>query len=602
MPSPEDNRPASSRGIRRLAAAILLGTIVIHANPALASLAYDTRFVGIDGDLASEITRNSLLQAQHKHPPQSLAALRDRARRDIDRLQTVLDSEGYYDATIDFAIDRRAQPAVVTVTIQPGQRYVFGTATVEPPKGAKPPALWNVTEPETLGLTVGKPARAATILSAEALILEQRRRHGWPFARIESRRVVADIATKTVTVTYILNLGPFCRFGPVTIRGLKRLDPAFARRRIVWKAGAVYDQDQVDKTKQALIATNLFAIVAVTPTKSLRPDGTTPMLITLTERARRSVTVGGGFDTSEGLEMTFGWENRNLFGDAQDVKTTATVGQSKNAAEIDYRRPDFGAVNQDFVASASLDNEILDAFRTISEQASAGIDWRLNPKLEFQASALAEHARINEITDTRTYTLVGLPLILKQDETDDTLNPTTGYRLDLTGTPYLRALGSQLTFTQMTATGTSYRKLDPDAEYVIAAQTALGASVGTSLASIPKDHRLYAGGGGSVRGFAYQKAGPLDSGENAIGGRSLFETSVELRIRLNESFGLVPFVDAGSDYASAFPDFSSLYEGVGIGLRYFTTIGPIRFDMATPLDPHSSDSPIQVYIGLGQAF
>ena len=604
-PADEDAPPIPKRCHFRpvTLALVLLGVAsLLPARPASAAIQYQPLFVGATDDLAGEIRQTSLLVNLRKHKPANMAVLRDRARRDLDRIKSILDAEGYYDAALDFTIDRKADPAIVTVTIVSGQRYVIAGVVVAPPGGAGTPPGWIKTEALAAGIHAGTPARAATILDAEARIVAQRRQTGWPFAQVSERKVVADSATKRVTVTYILDLGPSCRFGPDTITGLKRLASGYVRRRVLWKPGAVYDQRLVDKTRQDLIATNLFAVVAITPSPPTRPGGPTGMVIHVVERAPRTVTVGGSFDTTEGLEGTIAWEHRNLFGGAQDLKTSATVGQSKNAVEVDYRRPDFGAVNRDLVAMVGIDNEILNAFHTISQEGSVGLDWRLDPSSEFQASILAEHAHVNEITDTRVYTLVGLPLILKQDHSNDVLNPTNGYRLTLTGTPYLRALGSQLTFMQMTATGTVYRRLDPAAVYVLAAQTMLGATAGTSLESIPKDHRLYAGGGGSVRGFAYQDAGPLDSYGNAIGGRSLFETSLELRIRLSTSFGLVPFVDAGSDYPTPLPNFSSLYEGVGIGLRYFSAIGPIRFDLASPINPHSDRSPIEVYVGFGQAF
>jgi translocation and assembly module TamA len=593
---------AQSRRFSPFAVLLLILCLPVLCRPAWAALSYKTEIVGADSGTEKELEQASQLIALSKRKPASLAALRDRARRDLARLKTVMESEGYYDAGLEVAIDKSVDPIAVTVTVQPGRRYLFVAATIVPPPGSPRPPSWDEHEAARDGLVAGTPARAAVVLATETAIVDARKRGGWPFARIIEHRVVADTATRTLAVTYFLDLGPYCRFGSVTISGLTKLDPAYVRRRLRWHSGAVYDQSLVDKTRLDLVGTGLFAMIAITPQRPGRPGAPADMLIKLKERARRSLTFGGAYDTGQGLEATFGWEHRNLFGHAEDLKTGATVGQSKNAVEVDYRQPDFGATNRDLVASVGFDNEILDAFHTIEQDASIGIDWHLDPMLQFQVSALAAHARVNEITDSRTYTLVGLPATLKLDRSDDPLSPTRGYRIDLASTPYLRALGSQLTFLQSTATGTTYHKIDPAADYVLAMQTMLGATVGTSLAAIPKDHRLYAGGGGSVRGFGYQDAGPLDADGNAFGGRSLFETSMELRIRMTPRLGLVPFFDVGSDYKSSYPDFSTLSEGAGIGLRYYSAIGPIRVDLATPIDPRPGDSRIKVYVGLGQSF
>jgi len=328
------------------------------------------------------------------------------------------------------------------------------------------------------------------------------------------------------------------------------------------------------------------------------------MNITLAERALRTLSAGGAYDTSEGIEGTLGWEYRNLWGEAENLKASAVVGQSDNGAKLTFTRPDFLATDQDFVANVAFDNALQDAFRTISQTASIGLNRRFNNQLTGGIALQAEHARINEITDTRVYTLVGIPVTVARDTSDDPLNPSKGERLSLTVTPYLRPLGSNLTYIQALGTATHYQSLDRNKKFILAWEGQLGTSFGTSLQSIPKDHRFFAGGGGSVRGFGFQRAGPLDAGGNPIGGRSLAETSVELRMRVSQSIGIVPFYDAGTDYASPLPDFSSkIYQGVGIGVRYFSAIGPVRLDIATPLNPHSSgDSPIQVYVSIGQAF
>ncbi|HOQ89458.1 MAG TPA: BamA/TamA family outer membrane protein, partial [Candidatus Hydrogenedentes bacterium] len=138
----------------------------------------------------------------------------------------------------------------------------------------------------------------------------------------------------------------------------------------------------------------------------------------------------------------------------------------------------------------------------------------------------------------------------------------------------------------------------------LAARLRAGIMVGEDFETVPADLRFYAGGGGSVRGYEYQTAGPLDRDEDPLGGRSLLETSVELRRRLTDKIGLVTFVDSGTVYRQGWPDFSEpLRVGAGIGVRYATPMGPLRLDLATPINRRDGVDPaIQVYFGFGQAF
>jgi hypothetical protein len=151
---------------------------------------------------------------------------------------------------------------------------------------------------------------------------------------------------------------------------------------------------------------------------------------------------------------------------------------------------------------------------------------------------------------------------------------------------YPTALGSTVDLVQGKARASAYYSLDPDSRFVLAGLIGLGAMGGAELADIPANWRFYAGGGGSVRGYPWNSLGPTGLfGLAVIGGRSLFQASAELRVRVTDTIGIVPFFDAGNAFATSFPNFSTpLATAVGVGLRYYTAIGPIRADLAFPLE------------------
>jgi translocation and assembly module TamA len=169
--------------------------------------------------------------------------------------------------------------------------------------------------------------------------------------------------------------------------------------------------------------------------------------------------------------------------------------------------------------------------------------------------------------------------------------------------PYRSFSGPDLSFAFGRISVSSYQRVDDSDRYIIAASAAISSVAGASLAELPADKRIYAGGGGSIRAYGYQLAGPLDINEKPIGGKSSLELSVEARIKITDTIGIVPFVDAGSFYRSSLPQLGKrLLWGPGLGLRYYTAFGPVRLDIATPLSRRRGDSPIQLYISLGQAF
>lgn len=578
--------------------------LMAFAAPASAEIEYETKFTGAPDDLESDLNDASQLVALEDKHPATEAALRRRADSDLDRLQAVLHAAGYYDATLSVDVDAAQDPMQVTVKIDPGARYTLAHVAIELPDGSPPPAA-GATSPADLGLEIGGPATAAPVLAAEPKIVSAYGQHGWPFVKIADRRVIVDSATRTMEVTYIINTGTVAKFGATRINGLDWLDQAYVERRIAWTEGALYNQKLVDTTRQTLVTSGLFGTVTVAPdSPTVGPDGTVPMGVGLAERPLHSLGVGASYDTTDGISGTLSWEDRNIFGHAEDLTVIGQGGTTSDHLIVNFRRPDAFGDKLDFISNLTLQSVIDPAYDSVEQIVRAGIEDHLTPQLTADASLQAEHARLNEKIDYRVYTLVGIPLSLRQDTTDDLLNPTNGYRAGIKATPYLRALGSNLNFVQAQLDGSLYRKLTDTDTYILALSGTLGSTAGASLDAIPKDHRFFTGGGGSVRGFGFQKAGPVDQFFNPIGGLSEFATSLELRAKLTDTIGIVPFLDAGSDYSTIVPKLDSkLYLGAGIGLRYYTAIGPVRFDIATPLNPHSrGDAPIQIYVSLGQAF
>ena len=199
--------------------------------------------------------------------------------------------------------------------------------------------------------------------------------------------------------------------------------------------------------------------------------------------------------------------------------------------------------------------------------------------------------------------LISLPATFNWDRSNDRLDPTAGGRLTLTNEPFVDVFGNDLAFNRSRLDYSHYLQVLAAPRVVLAGRTAIGTLFGASRADVPADLRFYAGGGGSVRGFAFQKAGELDDRNDPLGGRSLFEASGEIRVRVTESIGVVAFVDAGAAFTSSYPDFDDeLRIGAGPGLRYFSPIGPLRLDVGFPVNPRDSDDAFQLYISIGQAF
>lgn len=614
----------------RLAAALFLaaglGAGVAHTQPAegeaqpeqpaaATGVTYTVTLTGVDGGLEEVLRETSSLVSLQEEPPPSLLGLERRAAQDRERLQTALRSAGHYDARLDIAIDDTKSPVAVTVEVQPGPVYRFRTVELRTADGAPLPG--PAIQPPDIGLTPGEPALAPQVTGAQNEIIGRLRNRGYGFAQVSDRRVVVDHGDRSMNVTYTVAPGPLVRFGETRIDGLEDVKESLIRGRIPWKPGDVFDPAKLDRARTDISALGTFDLTRVTLAERPGPDGVTPVDVTVDERLARFIGFGFTYSTSEGLGVNGYWGHRNLFGGAEQLRITAEVGRlvggDSSASGLDktdlrlgaeFRKPDFLAPKQSLLASFAVVTDNPPAYEREAAVFTLGLERPITDQITVSYGVTTEAART--VTNDRTYrtALFGVPLAARYDGSDSLLNPTTGYRLSLAVTPWIPIGGdTDEQFVTTNLIGTAYRDITGDGNYVLAGRIGLGSAFGAGLGGIPPDKRFYAGGGGSVRGYGFQQVGPRDSQGDPTGGRSLFEAGLEMRIKVTETIGIVPFVDAGAVYDRAFPDMSEpLKFGAGLGVRYYTDFGPLRVDVGVPLNKEPEDDSWQLYISLGQAF
>ncbi len=568
------------------------------------ALRYEVAIEGVDDAALRQLLEGvSETKRLIDRPPPSLARLRRRAEDDRANLLRVLRSEGYYRGDVTVGMDSSARPIKVTFQVDLGPLYRLQSVgiEIEPPD----PAL-AVPSPEDIGLKLGEPAAAQTILDAEKALLDRVLAQGYALAAVSPRRAVVDHDTEGMDLTLRLNPGPLTRFGPVSIVGLDTVEEDFAAKRLDWREGQLITPERLAEARTSLRETGLFSTVRIALGNTPDKDGRVPVTVDLTERKQRSVGLGVRYRTDEGPGGNASWEHRNLFGRGESFKAEldgSFIGAYLLGA---FRKPDFGRRNQALLADTKLAYDDTDAFKSKSARGRVGLERQLGEGMKVSAglSFLGQEVE-DKATDegSETFGLLSLPARFEWDRSNDLLDPSKGGRLRLENEPFVDVIGNGLLFNKARVDYSHYVEVLSEPQVVLAGRTAVGSLVGESRSDIPANLRFYAGGGGSVRGFGYQLAGQLNDDDDPIGGRSLLELSGEVRVRVTESIGVVAFVDAGTVYSSTVPDFSeTLRVGAGPGLRYFSPIGPLRLDVGFPLNPRNSDDSWQLYISIGQAF
>ncbi len=494
-----------------------------------------------------------------------------------------------------------AQPIQRLITIAAGPKFTLGNIRLEGDAAGLMSADY--------GLISGGDAGSGAVLKAEALIVRTLKEQGRPLAKVTDRQIVADHATSTLDVTLTVAAGPVAGYGATTVEGTEKVDRDFTEYMTGLKRGKQYSPQEISDARDRLLALEVFNSVTFKEADKLDADGNIPIGVQVSERKPRYFGLGGTFSNTEGLGLEGYWGHRNLFGHAEKLRIDGAISGigSNNLSDLNYNagimfeKPGVIGPASKFFASVKTVLEHPDAYDHFSIKGSTGLSYELDKKQTVSAEVALDYSRIHDAFGKHKYLIASIPLQYVYDNRDNRLNPTSGFRVLAYAEPSYDIM-SGAAFLKLKGEGSAYQSLDTASKFVLAERVAVGSIVGTGLENVPADRRFYSGGGGSVRGYAYQGIGPKDFNGQPIGGLSFFETSVEMRIAVTDTIGIVPFVDAGTVSTKSVPNFSDVKVGAGVGLRYVTPFGPLRIDAAVPLNRDPGDPHFGIYAGIGQAF
>jgi len=579
-----------------------------------------------NGALDAALSASSQLQSLRSRAPAGPFAVISRARQDIPRLLTALQSFGYYQSSVTITIagsgledptlpDRlqalpAAPPVPIDIKITEGPLYRLRHVALD---GAVPPAAAHA-----FTLQPGQPAIAATVLGAGAAVLTALRENGYAFATVPPPDAVDIPADHALDITYHVTAGPRVDIGPITIAGLQRVNDSYVRRRLLLKTGQLYRPSAIDAARTDLLAVGVFSGVVVRTAPAPDATGTIPVIFDVTERPRHAVTFNIAYSTDLGGSAGVTWTHRNLFGNAEQLSLGAAITGLGGTADkgVGYNvtatltKPDFLRRDQSLSFNLGALKQYLDAYDQTAETAGVTLSRKLSKEWTVSLGTTVERETIIQEAVTRDYTLLGLPIAAKFDSTG-LANPlddaTHGIRAALSATP-TESLGTpSATFVILQASASTYLDLasiglSKPGSSVFALRGLVGSAEGASAFDLPPDQRFYAGGSSTVRGFKYQTVGPLFPDTNPQGGAAIDAATIEFRQRVWHDIGAAVFADAAQVTSAGGPFEGTLREGVGTGLRYYTPIGPVRVDIAIPLNKPPGGDVFELYLGLGQAF
>jgi len=576
----------------------------------------------IDSDLRAELVRAI---GEVDAPPANRFEARRRARSAMAAAESLLRSEGYYQPILEDVVEGEETPVAI-VSVTPGRRFVLTAPTLQWVDPA-PDAETDRVVRDDIRLTPGDPGRAVEVIAAEGRIVAGLSRRGYADATAAPRRVVVDHAAFTLHPTYNIASGSLVRLDGVLLDTRGPTNPAWVAALAPWREGEVYDPDDVGELERRLLETGVYdgVGVALAPADRTNADGNRPVIVTLTDRprwiqeagitvstARATVSAGTATSATGGSAIEGTWTYHNRFGRADTLAYQARLSDIDSRLGVDLTLPHWRRPGQTLTMGAAIVNEDTSAYRRTAAVLHADARQRLGRSSWYSYGVGVD---VGQYDENRFDPLTLSPINFNRDliiltgrgsayldHANDPLDPSTGWRVTASLQPTAVAGEDTVLFLRAESQATAYLPLDKGGKTVLAGRVRLGSIIGGSELTVPSDRLFYSGGAGSVRGYEYQGVGPRLPDNTPRGGLSLFETSVEVRRDVGHNFQAVGFVDAGAIGFQETPNLNNLRYGAGVGVRYKLPFGPIRADIAFPLDRRDGDAPFQVYVSIGQAF
>lgn len=605
-------RSSASRLFARLSArlAAMLGVaLLVAVAPALAQ----SGRVPVEGAPASlSADLNRLLREEAA--PTSLFDARRQADRAAQTVARLMESEGYYAAEVE-PYAEGVETFRRGVRVSHGPLFIYVSRRIDY-TGPAPDAQTQAELDALLApLEPGVPARAQPVIDAGDALVARLKAAGYPDARADPVDALADAREQTVELAFKIQPGLRYSFGDVRVSGLGRTRAEFIDTLKPWHPGERYSTAKLDEFRNRLAETGLFSNAAASlepvapPAASDQAETSLPpraVMVELTERKRRTIALGASASTSEGAGIEAEWELRNVTGRGDSFDATARLATLERRIGATYTRPHIGRYGRTVSLGVEAEDFETDAFNQTGASLSASIEERLTPRMRGSLGLEAGYASIDDSrtrlranSDRRDIYILSASATADYIGVRDVLDPQDGVRARLAVEPGVTYGDTTIAYTRLSGEASVYADVVGD-RLTGALRGRLGTIVGPQGA--PPDRLFYAGGGGSVRGYEYQSLSPRDALGIPIGGRSLIETSAELRWRQSERLGYVAFLDAGAAGPDVEPAFGDMRAGVGLGVRYYAGFGPLRADIAIPLDKREGDADFQIYLSIGQAF
>lgn len=551
-------------------------------------------------------------------------------KRDKRIIKQILASYGYFDAQICPI----SQNDKVVFNVKLNERYKFDDVLLlyidqkSYRSGLKVKQVFDL-----IGIPYDTYTDTKQLADGCEKIADFLRGKGFAFAQVHAPKLQRDKKDKRIKAVYEIELNGKTVIDKTIVHIKSKKDPKllqpFVRNRISWKDGDIYDREKIENLKNDIMASKIFSGVSVVLGKPIKDAHDTSVVhttitIELEEALLRDVGAGLKYGSSEKFGVLLFWTHYNINGKGSSLSTSIDASKENRYLSLKYDTYDLFYKKQKLSTQAFYVKENESSYKVLKSGAESMLWQTFDTKFHAGLGLCVEESETTDKIEKKDldFSAVGIPIGLKFDTTDEYLDPQKGIRCQATITPYIGHPNNLTVFTGKASMYIPFKKNAFRNFLVLAVYSRYGTIFRNKNHDIPRDKLFFSGGANSIRGYGYQKVGAfsdIDEGDvenidnkplgKPLGGESVFEIGVEPRIRVSDNLGLVAFLEGGNVYTKKMANpLRKLLFGCGIGVRYYTSFAPIRFDIAFPMKIRKTkqgkkvDSMFNLYLSIGQAF
>jgi translocation and assembly module TamA len=419
---------------------------------------------------------------------------------------------------------------------------------------------------------------------------------GYPKAELDTKAYV-DLEAYRVDIYFRIDLRGVHTFGPISITNNANVEEALLREYIYTKKGERYNAKELEKTHEALYDLGIYRYIGINQNLD-KSDATVPVDITLDQGEYREVAYGFGYDTDTGGRLNGHYKNSNFKGNLKQLSLGGTLsGQGASLYNTLFLPRLFWS--DPLLKNVTLTNDITLEDKDYESYEQRKIDetitfsknfWGINHAVGISSEISRIESKISG-HEGGNYWINAFFYRAVLDKRDDPIDPKRGYYLSFFIENGAKFLASEEEYLK---TLSEFRVMESLGDL----KASYKAKIGTINTQLPIFKRFFAGGDYSNRGYQYQKVGRLDTQGNPYGGLSLIDTALELEYAIMQELSVATFLDSTmlEESPNTFTD--DFLHSVGLGIRYYTPIGPLRLDVGMPLD----EDGFTFHLGIGQVF